>query len=95
MSATVDDDAMIVGTGEKDGLKEWLVSWLAFNMQWVTTGGAETAKRYWRILDRTPGLRLVVSRVDARNVEMYKGVQVDAEGCEGAKRLRRSGRKQK
>jgi hypothetical protein len=46
-------------------------------------------------LDRTPGLRLAVSRVDVRNVERYKGVRVDVEGYEGAKRLRRSGRKQK
>jgi hypothetical protein len=92
---TVDDAAMIVGTGGKDGLKEWLVGWLTFNMQWVTESRAGTAKQYWCILNKAPGLRLAVSRVDARNVERYKGVPVDVEGYECGKRLRRSGRKQK
>jgi hypothetical protein len=41
---TVDDPAMIAGTGEKVELKEWLVGWLAFNMQWVAEGGAGTTK---------------------------------------------------
>jgi hypothetical protein len=90
---TVDDAAAVEMTGERDGFKEWLVGWLAFNMQWITETGPAAAKMYWGVLNRTPGLRLAVSRVDARNVERYKGVLVDVEGYEDAKRTGRSGRR--
>jgi hypothetical protein len=90
---TVDDAAAVELTGETDALKDWLVGWLAFNMQWITETGPAAAKMYWGVLNRTPGLRLAVSRVDARNVERYKGVLVDVEGYEDAKRRGRSGKR--
>lgn len=48
------------------------MGWLAFKMQWVTEGGAGTAKQYWGILDRTPGLKLAVKQVDASNMESIR-----------------------
>jgi hypothetical protein len=90
---TVDDTAAVAGTREKDALKEWLVGWLAFNVQFITEAGAETARLFWGVLNRTPGLRLAVSRVDATNVERYKGVLVDVEGFEDAVRRGRSQRR--